>query len=199
MIKWGKAKLTIWFVRYLTSNRILVKKGVSMAEVRAVFTISADSRLLGKIEKIMDAIGDAGINGLENHYVGEESKKLEIAADSVDLARVCGWIAIIQRVFNENSMDCFSIKAKGVTDNDYGYYTAFEIVCDKKEIKVREHDFDCELSEETEDSDLDDNLWEYEAKELNAFGELDKEKFRNIEKDDLYYEDDEYNVALEAF
>ena len=172
-----------------------------MAEGRAVFSISAEARLLIVIDKIMDAIGDVGIYGLESYYVGEESKKLEVSADSVDLAGVCGWIAIIQRVFNENGMDCFSINAKGVTDNDYGYYTAFEVVCDKKDIKIREHDFSTEFSEEydEDDYDYDDPMCEYETKEWNAFEELDKEEFRKLEKDDLYYADDEYNAAVEAF
>ena len=50
-----------------------------------------------------------------------------------------------------------------------------------------------------DDYDYDDPMCEYETKEWNAFEELDKEEFRKLEKDDLYYADDEYNAAVEAF
>ena len=169
-----------------------------MAEVRVDFTVSAEKKVLTIIDKIMEAIEDVGMYGLEND-LDEESGKLEVSADAVDLAGVCGWVAIVQKVFNENGMGVFSIKAKGVTDNDYYSYTAFELLCDNKEIKVRETDFDSEPSEDAEEGDFDDRMIEYEAKEEEAFEGLAKEDFRKVDEEDLYYEDEEYDAALEAF
>ena len=168
-----------------------------MAEVRVDFTVSAEKRILTIIDKIMESIEDVGMYGLEND-LDEESGKLEVSADAVDLAGVCGWMAIIQKGFNENDIGAFSIKAKGVTDNDYYSYTAFEILCDNKEIKIREADFDGEPSEEAEDGDWDDRMCEYEGKEEETFEELAKEEYRKVDEDDLYYEDDEYDAAVEA-
>ena len=168
-----------------------------MAEVRVDFSVIAEKRILTIIDKIMESIEDVGMYGLEND-LDEESGKLEVSADAVDLAGVCGWMAIIHKVFNENDIGAFSIKAKGVTDNDYYSYTAFEILCDNKEIKIREADFDGEPSEEAEDDDWDDRMCEYEGKEEEAFEELAKEEYRKVDEDDLYYEDDEYDAAVEA-
>ena len=168
-----------------------------MAEVRVDFSVIAEKRILTIIDKIMESIEDVGMYGLEND-LDEESGKLEVSADAVDLAGVCGWMAIIQKVFNENDIGAFSIKAKGVTDNDYYSYTAFEILCDNKEIKIREADFDGEPSEEAEDDDWDVRMCEYEGKEEEAFEELAKEEYRKVDEDDLYYEDDEYDAAVEA-
>lgn len=68
-----------------------------MAEVRVDFTISAEKKVITIIDKIMEAIEDVGMYGLEND-LDEESGKLEISADAVDLAGVCGWMAIIQKI-----------------------------------------------------------------------------------------------------
>lgn len=169
-----------------------------MAEVRVEFTISAEKRMLTIIDKIMEAIEDVGMYGLETD-LDEESGKLEVSADAVDLTGVCGWMAIIQKAFNENDMGDFSIQAKGVTDNDYYSYTAFEILCDNKEIKIREADFDGEPSEEAEDGDWDNRMCEYEGKEDETFDELAKKAFRTVDKEDLYYDEEDYDAATEVF
>ena len=61
-----------------------------MAEVRADYTISAEKRMLTIIDKIMELIEDVEMYRLEN-YFDEESVKLEVSADAVDLPGVCGW------------------------------------------------------------------------------------------------------------
>ena len=88
-----------------------------MAEVRVNFTISTEKRLLAIIDNMLEAIEDVGMYGLESE-LDEESEKLEISADAVDLTGVCGWTAIIQKVLLESGIGPFSVKIKGVTDND---------------------------------------------------------------------------------
>ena len=169
-----------------------------MAEVRANFTISAENRTLVIIEKIFEAIEDVGFYGLESD-LEEESGKLNMSADAVDFDEICGWMVIVQKTFAENDMNIFSVNTKGVIDNDYYSYTAFEILCDKKDIKIREVDFDSKPSDKSEEGDLDDWMIEYEEKEEEAFEALAKEDFRRLEEEDIYYDEDEYDAAVEAF
>ena len=96
-----------------------------MAEVRVDFTISTDKQLLTIIDTILEAIEDVGMYGLESE-LDEESRELEVSASAVDLDRVCGWTAILQKVFSENNIGTFSIKVKGVTDNDYYSVEVYE-------------------------------------------------------------------------
>jgi hypothetical protein len=126
----------------------------------------------------------------------EESGKLEISVDAADLRSVCGWMVIIRKAFIESGRSQFSLNAKGVIDNDYSSYTAFEILCNEKEIKIRVFDFYVELSEAEDDSD--DRLIAYETKEYEAFEELAKATFRRLNDDEAYYDDDEYDAALEV-
>ena len=169
-----------------------------MAEVRVNFTISTEKRLLAIIDNMLEAIEDVGMYGLESE-LDEESEKLEISADAVDLTGVCGWTAIIQKVLLESGIGPFSVKIKGVTDNDYYSYTAFEILFDRETIKIREIDFNGEPSEEASEGDFDDRLCEYEGKEEEAFEALTKEEFRKIDEKAIYYDDEEYDAAVEAF
>ena len=168
-----------------------------MAEVNASFELSAEKRVLSIIEKIMESIEDVGMYGLESEF-DEESGNLKITADAVDLEGVCGWMTIIQKAFNENGMGPFSIKAKGAVDNDYYAYTAFEILCNNQELKIRETDFDAEPSEEDEVDDDYEWIMEYEEKEAAAFKKIAKEEFRKIDESDIYYNDDEFDAAVDV-
>ncbi|MBO5621103.1 MAG: hypothetical protein J5959_05685 [Butyrivibrio sp.] len=165
-----------------------------MAEVRVDFTISADENLITLVDKIMDAIADVGY-GIDTG-LDEDSGEIEVSAEAVDLAGVCGWMAIIRRICNENGLGSFSVKAKGVADNDYYSYTAFEILCDANEIKIRDVDFDGSPSDESEDDD--DRMSEYEEKEDEAYEVLSKKEFKKLNEEDIYFDDDEYDAAIEA-
>lgn len=106
---------------------------------------------------------------------------------------------LFKKIFKENGWGPFSLNAKGVIDNDYYSYTAFEIVCSEKEIKRKEYDFNGEPSDDDSEGDWDDRMIEYEGKEEKAFEELAKASFEKIDVDEIYYDEDEYDAALEAF
>ena len=165
-----------------------------MAEVRVDFAISTEENLTTMVDKIMDAIADVGY-GVDTG-LDEDSGEIEVSAEAVDLAGVCGWMAIIRRICNENGVGSFSVKAKGVADNDYYSYTAFEILCDESEIKIRVVDFDGSPSDESEDDD--DRMIEYEEKEEVAYEKLAKKEFKKLNEKDIYFDDDEYDAAVEA-
>lgn len=165
-----------------------------MAEVRVDFAISTEENLTTMVDKIMDAIADVGY-GVDTG-LDEDSGEIEVSAEAVDLAGVCGWMAIIRRICNENGVGSFSVKAKGVADNDYYSYTAFEILCDESEIKIRVVDFDGSPSDESEDDD--DRMIEYEEKEEEAYEKLVKKEFKKLNEEDIYFDDDEYDAAVEA-
>ena len=169
-----------------------------MGEGGVSFSISSEKSFLTIINKMFEAIDDVGIYGMEGG-LNNESGKLEISADENDEVRVVGWIALIQKAFCENNLEPFSLKVNGVIDNDFYACTAFEILCDQDSFKFREIEFTSEPSEDDGEYDWDDWACVLEGIEEEAFSRLENEQFLSLDEDELYYDDNEYEAAVEAY
>ena len=154
-------------------------------------------KCLDMIENILETIADEDILGMDIDY-DEDEKTMEINTEAVDIPTVLSWTGLINKALETCKVQNITYKIRGVADDDYYSYTAFEIDTCQGEIKEKECMFVMDYSEEELVGSNDDRIFKYEAAESDAFSQLRKINARTVGYEELEFDDDLFDAVISA-
>lgn len=163
-----------------------------MAQVKTSFSVSGNKKIIGAINRMLEAIEDEFIYGAEFDYE-EDASSMGANVDNIDFEGVLGWTALFQTALKENGRKKFSFVIEGTADNDYGEFTAFYIKCTQSSISKKEHDFEIEMDADEDFTDRQEKIWDAEDEAKEALIGIEEESISEID-----YDSEEYDIAVEA-
>jgi len=163
-----------------------------MAVVTTSFSAEGSEMILGAINAMAEAIGDAGFYGADLDY-DDMTPAFEATVENLDLEGMLGWAAMFRTALRENDVEDLAFTLEGVADQDYGAYTAFEICCTEGVLTRKTFDFEVTTDKDADFDARQEALWDAEDDAKKALADV-----AAVPLADVDYDPDEYDAASEA-